>query len=144
MRGASVKSIEKAQEEIVETLNELDDRLLQYQLLLEVASAMQPLGEEKRTEETLVRSCQARTWLSCSENRGRIHIEADSETLIVKGMIGLMIMILEGQELTEVATSSIDFIEKTDLKKRISVDRFHGMNSMISKIQDYARNHFSE
>lgn len=139
-----MKSIEEKQEEIVETLNELGDRLLQYQLLLEVASSMQPLEEEQRTKGTLVRSCQAKTWLSCSDEKNHIHIKADSETLIVKGMVGLVILILDEHELSDVATSSIDFIERTDLRKQISVDRFHGMRSMISKIQDYAKSHSSE
>ena len=91
-------TIEEKQDEIIEEFTELDDWMDRYQLLIDMGSGMEPLAEEKKTEQNLIDGCQSRVWLHASKSDdGTLHFEADSDALIVKGIISLLIGILDGQ-----------------------------------------------
>lgn len=131
-------SIAQKQDELVAVMNELEDWLLQYQLLLEIASEMPTLMPDECNGETLVRGCQSKAWLVCALENGRVRLRADSEALIVKGMIGAVLYVLDGQQPGEIAAASVDFFERTALRQQITTDRFQGMQQVIGRIKQYA------
>lgn len=136
-----VGSIERRQQEFIELFNELDDWLLQYELLLQAAGEMSPYPHRHKSEAYLVSGCQSKAWLYCTCEDDVMRIYADSEALIIKGMIGTVIEMVDGSSPREISDTTIDFIEKTVLREQITVDRFNGMQSVIACIQDFARKH---
>ena len=132
-------TIEERQDEIIEEFTELDDWMDRYQLLIDMGSGMEPLAEEKKTEQNLIDGCQSRVWLHAGKSDdGTLHFEADSDALIVKGIISLLIGILDGQTPQDILNADLAFIDQIGLKEHLSPTRSNGLTSMVKQMKLYA------
>ena len=132
-------SINEIQDEIIEEFSGLDDWMDRYQLLIDIGSGMEPLAEEKKTEQNLIDGCQSRVWLHAGKSDdGTLHFEADSDALIVKGIISLLIGILDGQTPQDILDADLYFIDRIGLREHLSPTRSNGLVAMVKCIHDYA------
>ena len=132
-------TIEERQSELIEEFTELDDWMDRYQLLIDMGSGMEPLAEEKKTEQNLIDGCQSRVWLHASKSDdGTLHFEADSDALIVKGIISLLIGILDGHTPQDILDADLYFIDRIGLREHLSPTRSNGLVAMVKRIHDYA------
>ena len=132
-------TINERQDEIIEEFTELDDWMDRYQLLIDMGSGMEPLAEEKKTEQNLIDGCQSRVWLHASKSDdGTLHFEADSDALIVKGIVSLLIGILDGQTPQDILDADLYFIDRIGLREHLSPTRSNGLVAMVKRIHDYA------
>lgn len=132
-------SIQEEQEEFIRDFNELADWMFQYSCLLELAADMESVRQEEKTEENLIPGCQAKLWVVLSFESGIVSVRADSEALIVKGIVAVIVALFDGHTPQEICEAKIDFLERTSLIQQISTDRFAGMQSVIRKIKTFAR-----
>ncbi len=131
-------SIQDIQRQIIEDfsfLPEWDDR---YAYLIELGQKMAPLPEEKKTEENIVRGCQSTVWLHKDCQGGILHLKADSDSLIVKGLAALLMQVYSGQPADEAATAELTFFDETGLNKHLSSQRANGLKAMIDQIRKFA------
>lgn len=130
--------IPELEQSYIDDLNQLGDWFLQYEYLLAISADMPHVAEEERTEETRVHGCQSGVWLVLEHSEGRIHVRADSEALIIRGMLAIVTGLLDGRSPGEVAAYTPRFLEATALREQISTDRFRGLQSVIRAIRDFA------
>src|SRR5574344_3154966 len=100
---------------------------------------MPVINEADKTDDTLIAGCQSRVWLDCEMKDGLLYFSADSDAIITKGIISLLIRVFNGQSPKDIAVANVDFIEKIGLKENLSPTRANGLLAMISKIKTYAR-----
>lgn len=131
-------SIVELEDSYMEDLDQLGDWFLQYEYLLAISADMPHVAEEERTEENKVHGCQSGVWLVLSYSEGRVHVRADSEALIVRGIVSIAVSLLDGRTPEEIAAYRPRFVEETNIKRQISTDRFRGIHSVIETIQRFA------
>lgn len=131
-------SITEEQAEFINDFNEIDDWMMQYSCLLELTADMEPVSDEEKNEQNKISGCQADLWIILSFENGIVHVRADSDSLIVKGIVAVIAALFDKRTPQEICGAHIEFLEKTPLKEQISTDRFHGMQTVIRKIQDYS------
>lgn len=131
-------TLQEKQETFIRDFNELDDWLMQYAYLVENSGNMEQLEDSYKTDDYLVTGCQSKLWIALEFKDRKISIKADSDALIVKGMLGVVLNILNGQTPEDILKAEITFIEKTPLKKQLSSDRFKGIKSVIEKIRNFS------
>jgi len=122
----------------IDDLNMLDDWFLQYEYLLQISADLPRIPEEERLESNKVKGCQSGVWLLLHEQEGRVRVQADSEALIIRGMLAVIVSLLDGRRPEEIAEYKPRFISETNIKEQISTDRFHGIHEVIRKIQEFA------
>jgi cysteine desulfuration protein SufE len=122
----------------IDDLNTLGNWFLQYEYLLAISADMPRIETKERTPEHKVPGCQSGVWIVSEISDGKIRIRADSEALIIRGIISIYVQLLDGRTPEEILAFQPRFIEKTNIKKQISTDRFHGLNSVLSMIKDFA------
>ena len=132
-------SVKEEQEEFIRDFNELEDWMIQYECLLSLTTDLEPLLPEEKTPDTLIEGCQAKLWVVLSMKEGRVQIRADSEALIVKGIVAVIVDLLHDRTPEEICESALDFMERTPIRSQVSVDRFHGMQKVIEKIRTFAK-----
>lgn len=130
--------IEETQKEIIEEFSELDDWMDRYQLLIDIGSEQTPLDEKYKTEDNLIDGCQSRVWLQCDYADGIITFQAESDALIVKGLIALLIRVLSGHTPQEIVDADLHFINDIGLAEHLSPTRSNGLTAMIKKMKIYA------
>lgn len=132
-------SIEEIQQEIVEEFSDYDDWMDKYQLLIDLGGEQQPLKEEYKVESNLIDGCQSRVWLHAElTDEGRIVFEAESDALIVKGIVTLLIRVLSGHTPDEILDADLHFIEDIGLKEHLSPTRSNGLLAMLKQMKLYA------
>ncbi|MBO5025312.1 MAG: SufE family protein [Bacteroidaceae bacterium] len=132
-------SIEEIQQEIVEEFSDYDDWMDKYQLLIDLGGEQQPLKEEYKVESNLIEGCQSRVWLHAElTDEGRIIFEAESDALIVKGIVTLLIRVLSGHTPDEILDADLHFIEDIGLKEHLSPTRSNGLLAMLKQMKLYA------
>lgn len=131
-------SIAREQAEFIADFNEIGDWLMQYSCLLELTADMKPVFPEEKNSQTKISGCQADLWVVLSYDNDNVYVRADSDSLIVKGIVAVIVALFDARTPREICETHIDFIEKTALKEQISVDRFYGMQTVVKKIQSYA------
>ena len=131
-------TINEIQDEIVEEFSELDDWMDRYQLLIDMGNEQQPLPEKEKTESNLIDGCQSRVWLVCDEKDGLLYFRAESDALIVKGIISLLIKVLSGHSASEILGSDLYFIHDIGLTEHLSPTRPNGLLSMLKQMRMYA------
>ena len=135
------RSIEERQDDIVADFLSIDDPLSQYEYLLEFAAALPALDEAPKTDENLVEGCQSQVWLVLEDRGGRLGLQADSDTLIVRGVLQLLVQVVDGQPLEDVAQATIDFPARADLMATFNDARRKGVGSIIATIKAFAAAH---
>lgn len=131
-------TINEAQDEIVEEFKDLDDWMDKYQLLIDMGSDLQPLDEKYKTENNLIDGCQSRVWLQADYNDGKLTFTADSDALIVKGIIALLIQVVSGHTPKEILNADLYFIDRIGLKEHLSSTRSNGLLAMVKQMRMYA------
>lgn len=131
-------SINEIQDEIIEEFSGLDDWMDKYQLLIDLGNEQTPLDEQYKTESNLIDGCQSRVWLQADYEDGLIHFSAESDALIVKGIVSLLIRVLSDHSPKEILDADLYFIDEIGLKEHLSPTRSNGLLAMIKQIRSYA------
>ena len=133
-----MQTIKEIQEEILEDFNMFDDWMQKYEYLIDLGKDLPTIDEKYRVEENLIKGCQSRVWLHAEENNGNIVFSADSDAIMTKGIVALLIRVLSGQNANDIAHADLDFINKIGLKEQLSATRANGLLSMIKQMKLYA------
>jgi len=133
-----MKTINEIQDEIIEEFEDFSDWMDRYQMLIDLGGDLQPLDEQYKTEQNLIDGCQSRVWLQCDEKDGRLVFTAESDALIVKGIIALLIRVLSGHTPQEILDADLYFIDRIGLKEHLSPTRSNGLLAMVKQIRMYA------
>ena len=131
-------SINEVQDEVIAEFNDFDDWMDRYQLLIDLGNEQEPLDEKYKTEQNLIEGCQSRVWLQADLTDGKVVFQAESDALIVKGIIALLIKVVSGHTPDEILNSDFYFIEKIGLKEHLSPTRSNGLLAMVKQMRMYA------
>lgn len=133
-----MQSIDNIQNEIIEEFNIFDDWMDKYQLIIDVGSEHPPINENYKNDDNLIEGCQSRVWLHAEYHKGKVFFQADSDAIITKGLVALLIKVWSGQSPNDILTSNLYFIDSIGLKEHLSPTRSNGLLSMIKQMQMYA------
>ena len=133
-------TLKEKQQEIIDDFSLYEEWLDKYEYLIELGKALEPFPESQKTEENLIKGCQSRVWLSHELRGGRVYFQADSDAIITKGIISLLIGVYSGAEAGEIADDDFGFVSQIGLKDNLSPTRANGLVSMIETIKTIARN----
>ena len=133
-----MNTLEEAKKAVVDDFSMYDEWLDKYEYLIELGKNLEPYPEENKTEDNLIKGCQSRVWLDSSVEDGKLFFKADSDAIITKGIISLLISVYSGRTPKEIAEDDFGFIEEIGLKENLSPTRANGLVSMISKIKELA------
>ena len=131
-------TINERQDEIIEEFQDFDDWMDKYQLLIDLGNEQQPLDEKYKTESNLIDGCQSRVWLQADYEDGRIHFQAESDALIVKGIVTLLIRVLNDQTPQDILDADLYFIDRIGLREHLSPTRSNGLLAMVKQMRMYA------
>lgn len=151
-------TINELQDEIIEEFEGFDDWMDKYQMLIDLGNDLEPLPEQYKTEQNLIDGCHSRVWVQCdlvpyptsfqkenenegegSENRPSVmHLQADSDALIVKGIVALLLRVLNDHTPKEILSADLYFIERIGLREHLSPTRSNGLLAMVRQIRAYA------
>lgn len=131
-------SITEYEQTFIDDLNELDDWFLQYEYLLQISADMPHIPAERRTEENRVKGCQSGVWLEMEYTDGKVHVNADSEALIIRGILSIAVYVLDGRTPGEIISFSPRYITETNIRKQITTDRFNGLSSVVETVKAFA------
>ena len=132
------KSLQETESDVVDEFSLFDEWLDKYEYLIELGKSLTDYPEEKKTDERLIKGCQSRVWLDYKIDGGRIFFNADSDAIITKGIISLLIRIYSGRTPEEVLSSDFSVVDKIGLKENLSPTRANGLVSMIARIREIA------
>ena len=133
-----MKTINELQDEVIEEFSDFNDWMDKYQLLIDLGNEQEPLDEKYKTEQNLIDGCQSRVWLQADLVDGKVIFQAESDALIVKGIITLLIKVVSGHTPDEILDSDLYFIEKIGLKEHLSPTRSNGLLAMVKQMRMYA------
>ena len=131
-------TINELQDEVIEEFSDVTDWMDKYQLLIDLGNEQPPLDERYKTESNLIDGCQSRVWLQADLVDGKIMLTAESDALIVKGIIALLIRVLNGHTPQEILDADLYFIERIGLRDHLSPTRSNGLLAMVKQIRMYA------
>ena len=131
-------TINERQDEIIEEFQDFDDWMDKYQLLIDLGNEQEPLDEKYKTESNLIDGCQSRVWLQADYEDGKIRFTAESDALIVKGIVALLIRVLSDSTPQEILDADLYFIEQIGLREHLSPTRSNGLLAMVKQIKAYA------
>ena len=131
-------TINEIQDEIIEEFSGFDDWMDKYQLLIDLGNEQEPLGDKYKTEQNLIDGCQSRVWLVADLDDQVIRFRAESDALIVKGIVSLLIRVLSGHTPQEILDADLYFIEEIGLKEHLSPTRSNGLVAMVKQMRLYA------
>ncbi|MGN0091310.1 MAG: SufE family protein [Alloprevotella sp.] len=133
-------TINETQDEIIEEFVELEDWMDRYQLLIDMGEEQEPLPDGEKTEQNLIDGCQSRVWIVCDRGAdGRLTFRAESDALIVKGIVSLVIRVFSGHTPQEILDADLYFIPRIGLTEHLSPTRSNGLLAMIRQIRNYAK-----
>ncbi len=133
-----MKTINELQDEVIGEFSDFDDWMDKYQLLIDLGNEQEPLDEKYKTEQNLIDGCQSRVWLQADWVEGKIIFQAESDALIVKGIIALLIKVLSGHTPDEILNADLYFIDRIGLKEHLSPTRSNGLLAMVKQMRMYA------
>ena len=141
MMTTDISGIERRQQAIIEDFALFNDWTEKYEYLVDLGKQLPPIDEKYKSGAYLVKGCQSRVWLHGEVRNNRLYLEADSDAIITKGIIALLIKVYSGQPVKDVAQSDINFIDAIGLKSHLSPTRSNGLVSMVRHIQSLAAHH---
>ena len=133
-----MSAIKEIQTEIIEDFAMFEDWMQKYEYLIDLGKELSPIEEQYKTEDNLIKGCQSRVWLHAEHTKGKIIYTADSDAIMTRGIIAILINVLSGQSPSEIANAKLDFINKIGLKEQLSPTRANGLVSMIKQMKIYA------
>lgn len=131
-------TINDIQDEVIEEFSELDDWMDRYQLLIDMGEGSESLPDADKTEQNLIDGCQSRVWLVCDEHDGLLTFRAESDALIVKGIVSLLVRVLSGHRPEEILGADLYFIREIGLTEHLSPTRSNGLLAMVKQMRMYA------
>ena len=136
-----MKTLKETQAEVIEDFSMYDEWLDKYEYLIDLGRRLEPFPEELKTEDRLIKGCQSRVWLDTVVEDGRLFFRADSDAIITKGIISLLIGVYSGRTAREIADDDFSFVDQLGLRENLSPTRANGLASMIATIRQMAQNH---
>ena len=130
--------INKIQDEIIDEFSDMDDWMDRYAYIIELGNSLDTLDESQTTPDTLIDGCQSRLWLDAQYHDGVVTYRADSDAIIVKGIVALLIRVLSGQKPQDIVNSDLYFIDRMGLRDHLSPTRSNGLLSMLKNMRAYA------
>ena len=130
--------INEIQDDIIAEFSDFDDWMDRYQLLIDIGSEQPPLDEQYKTEQNLIDGCQSRVWLQADFIAGMVHFRAESDALIVKGIVALLVRVLSGHTPQEILDADLYFIDRIGLREHLSPTRSNGLGAMLKQMKMYA------
>ncbi len=134
----NIKTLKEAEDEVVDSFSMYDEWLDKYEYLIDLGKNLAPYPDSSKTDDSLIKGCQSRVWLDYQMKDGKLWFTADSDAIITKGIISLLVSIYSGRTPEEIASSDFGFIEKIGLKENLSPTRANGLASMIATIKAVA------
>lgn len=131
-------TINKLQDNVIEEFSAFDDWMDKYALLIDLGNSLSPLDEKYKTESNLIEGCQSRVWLQADYKDGKIIFQGDSDAVIVKGIVSLLISVLSDHTPQEILDADLYFIERIGLKEHLSPTRSNGLVAMVKQMHLYA------
>ena len=133
-----MNELELRQQQIIDEFSVFTDWMDKYEYLIELGKELEPLSDSDKTEQNLIKGCQSQVWLSANYADGLVTFRADSDAIITKGIIGLLIKVLSGLSPKEIIDADLHFIDAIGLRENLSPTRSNGLVSMIKQIKMYA------
>lgn len=131
-------SIDEKQKALVETFEFFEDWTDRYEHIISLGKELAPLSAEYKTDENLIKGCQSQVWLHAKMNDGKLYFSADSDAIITKGLISMIIQVFSGHSAEEIINTELTFIDRIGLKEHLSPTRSNGLLSMVKQIKFYA------
>ena len=128
-------TLEEAKQQVVENFSMFDEWLDKYEYIIELGKNLEAYPENLKTEDRLIKGCQSRVWLDWELRDGKLFFTADSDAIITKGIISLLIQVYNGRTAAEIRSDDFSFVEKIGLRENLSPTRANGLNSMIETIR---------
>ena len=133
-------TINEIQDEIIEEFSGLDDWMDRYAYIIDLGNTLPEYPESGKTPSHLIEGCQSRVWIDAEKKEnGKIHFQADSDALIVKGIVALLLRVVNDQKPSDIASADFYFIDKIGLSEHLSPTRSNGLVAMVKQIRNYAR-----
>lgn len=132
-------TIQKTEEEIIEEFNMFDDWTSKYEYIIDLGKSLPLIDEKYKDELHKIKGCQSQVWLNAVNNNGKISYTADSDAIITKGLIALLIRVLSDRTPDEIQNSELTFLDKIGLKEHLSPTRSNGLVSMVNTMKSYAK-----
>jgi cysteine desulfuration protein SufE len=136
-----MNTLQEAQAEVIEEFSMFDEWLDKYEYLIDLGHKLEPFPEALKTEDRLIKGCQSRVWLDTTVEGDTLVFRADSDAIITKGIISLLIGVYSGRTAREIAEDDFSFVEQLGLRENLSPTRANGLASMIETIRETARQH---
>ena len=133
-----MSKINEVQDEIIDEFSGLSDWMDKYAYIIELGNAVEPLEERHKTPDNIIEGCQSRVWLVADEEDGKINFRADSDAIIVKGLISLLIRVLSGNTPQEILDTDLYFMKEIGLQEHLSPTRSNGLLAMVKQMRVYA------
>ena len=130
--------IKDIQEEIIDEFGIFDSWMDKYEYIIELGKNVPKINENDKIDVNIIKGCQSKVWLHAKKSNGLVQFYADSDALITKGIISLLLRVLSNQKPSDIIQANLDFIDKIGLRQHLSVNRANGLNNMIKKIKFYA------
>jgi len=129
--------LNKRQDEIIEEFSVFDDWMDKYSYLIDIGKELESFDEDKKSDDLLIKGCQSKVWLNSELKDGKIYFEADSDAIITKGIVALLIRVMSGLTPEEIMNADLYFIDKIGLKENLSPTRSNGLTAMIKQMKMY-------
>jgi cysteine desulfuration protein SufE len=130
--------INDIQNEIIDEFSSFDDWMDRYSLLIEYGNGLDPFPEADKTEQNLIDGCQSKVWFTAEMQEGRVIYHGDSDAILVKGIVALLIRVLSGHTPQEIVETDLYFIDEINLREHLSPTRSNGLNAMLKQMIQYA------
>ena len=131
-------SINEIQDQIIEDFSDFEDWMDKYQMLIELGNNLEPLDEKYKTPQNIIEGCQSRVWLQADYKDGIVHFSGESDAVIVKGLVSLLIQVMSDHTPDEILNADLYFIEQIGLREHLSPTRSNGLLSMVKQMRVYA------
>jgi cysteine desulfuration protein SufE len=131
-------SIEKVQQDIIEEFSVYQDWMDKYAYLIELGNELEPLDPKDKNDQNLIKGCQSRVWLVAEKKNGQINFRGESDAVIVKGLVALLLRVVSGRTPKEIMENDLHFIDDLGLKQHLSPTRANGLLAMVKQIRLYA------
>lgn len=131
-------TIKEIQDQIVEDFTFIDEWDEKYAYIIELGKKLAPLDEKHKTDANIIKGCQSRVWLNSYLDNDKVIFEADSDAIIVKGLVSLLVKVLSGHEPSEIVNTPIDFLDRVGLQKHLSPTRSNGLAAMLKQMKLHA------
>ena len=133
-----MSTINEIQDEIIEEFSALEDWMDRYALIIDLGNTLEPLPESDKTPTNIIEGCQSRVWITASYEGGKVHFRGESDAIIVKGIVSLLLRVLDGQTPQDILDSDLYFIKEIGLSEHLSPTRSNGLVSMLRQMRLFA------